>query len=73
MAARGGRTVAFVGALGITRAVYEVLRERAPGGPESGAAVVAGNGRTGLALHALGVVAATAYGDRVGRRASSPM
>ncbi|WP_326612762.1 hypothetical protein OG949_29530 [Streptomyces scopuliridis] len=38
-----------------------------------GAAVVASNGRAGLAVHALGVVAATAYGDRVGRRASSPM
>ncbi|PVE10447.1 hypothetical protein [Streptomyces scopuliridis] len=42
-------------------------------GAALGAAVVAGNGWAGLAVHALGVVAATAYGDRVGRRASSPM
>ncbi|MEV7867074.1 hypothetical protein AB0P17_13400 [Streptomyces sp. NPDC088124] len=37
-------------------------------GAALGAAVVAGNGRAGLAVHALGVIAGTAYGDRVGRR-----
>ncbi|MEV7090094.1 hypothetical protein AB0O07_30130 [Streptomyces sp. NPDC093085] len=37
-------------------------------GAALGAAVVAGTGRAGLAVHALGVVAATAYGDRGGSR-----
>ncbi|MFJ5224853.1 hypothetical protein [Streptomyces sp. NPDC088400] len=36
-------------------------------GAALGIAVVAGNGRAGLAIHALGAVAATAYGDRIGR------
>jgi UDP-N-acetylmuramyl pentapeptide phosphotransferase/UDP-N-acetylglucosamine-1-phosphate transferase len=41
-------------------------------GAALGAAIAAGNGRAGLALHALGVVAAAAYGDRAGRRVPSP-
>ncbi|MFE2039028.1 hypothetical protein ACFXBB_38595 [Streptomyces scopuliridis] len=41
-------------------------------GAALGSAVVAGNGRAGLVVHALGVVAATAYGDRVGRACPHP-
>ncbi|MGW0558610.1 hypothetical protein ACWDZ6_31260 [Streptomyces sp. NPDC002926] len=36
-------------------------------------AVVAGNGRAGLVVHAVGLVAAAAYGDVVSRLEGSPM
>ncbi|MFD7613589.1 hypothetical protein [Streptomyces sp. NPDC059828] len=42
-------------------------------GAAVGAAIAAGNGRAGLALHAAGLVAAAAYGDRITELARSPM
>ncbi|MFF8276507.1 hypothetical protein ACF05T_10430 [Streptomyces lateritius] len=41
-------------------------------GAAVGCAVVAGNGRLGLALHAAGLVAAAAYGERREARTSPP-
>ncbi|MGW2262510.1 hypothetical protein ACWCXE_32660 [Streptomyces sp. NPDC001780] len=41
-------------------------------GAALGVAAVVGNGRAGLAVHALGVIAATAYGDRTSRSATGP-
>lgn len=42
-------------------------------GAALGAAIVAGNGRAGLALHAAALIAAVVYGDEVSRIAGSPM
>ncbi|MEU4498039.1 hypothetical protein AB0F96_32580, partial [Streptomyces sp. NPDC023998] len=42
-------------------------------GAALGTAIVAGNGRAGLALHAAALIAAVAYGDEVSRIAGSPM
>ena len=42
-------------------------------GAALGTAIVAGNGRAGLALHAAALVAAVVYGDEVSRIAGSPM
>ncbi|MET7714212.1 hypothetical protein [Streptomyces sp. NPDC005407] len=42
-------------------------------GAALGAAIAAGNGRAGLAVHAAGLIAAAAYGDEVSRLAGSPM
>ncbi|MCX4822117.1 hypothetical protein OG883_19935 [Streptomyces sp. NBC_01142] len=42
-------------------------------GAALGAAVVAGNGRAGLALHAAGLLVAAVYGDKISRLAGSPV
>lgn len=42
-------------------------------GAALGVAIVAGNGRTGLAAHAAALVAAAVYGDEVSRLAGSPV
>ena len=42
-------------------------------GAALGAAIVAGNGRAGLAVHAAGLITAAVYGDEVSRLAGSPM
>ena len=42
-------------------------------GAALGAAVAAGNGRAGLAVHAAGLVVAAACGDKVSRLVGSPM
>lgn len=42
-------------------------------GAALGTAIVAGNGRAGLAVHAAGLIAAAVYGDEVSRLAGSPM
>ncbi|MFC4612969.1 hypothetical protein ACFO9E_35320 [Streptomyces maoxianensis] len=42
-------------------------------GAALGAAIAAGNGRAGLAVHAAALIAAAVYGDEVSRLAGSPM
>ncbi|WP_338675701.1 hypothetical protein V1460_24100 [Streptomyces sp. SCSIO 30461] len=42
-------------------------------GAAVGAAIAAGSGRAGLAVHAAGLIAAAVYGDRITELASSPM